>query len=417
MRAVILTIGDELLIGQIINTNAAWLGEQLGSSGIDLARVVTVGDDAGELYAEIERSVVDADLLILTGGLGPTHDDITRDVLADYFGVELHFRKEIYDSISRRFEAMGRTMPEANRSQAMVPDGFEVLPNRFGTAPGLWRTLQAEGRERIIAVLPGVPHEMKGLFREEIQPRLRTRKDLRIIQHKTLKTAGIGESSLQEAIGDLSGELSPSLRLAYLPSTSGVRLRMSAFATTPAEAKEKLDRLEARLRSRIDAYVYGTNGETLEGIVGRMLTDRGLTIAVAESCTGGHVSHQITNVSGSSAYMAGGIVAYSNSIKEQLLQVDPETLEEEGAVSCSVAEQMARGVRDLLRADIGISTTGIAGPTGGTVEKPVGTVWIGYSDARVTNATVLHLVKDRILNKELTTTALLNLVRRRLSSR
>ena len=416
MRAVILTIGDELLIGQIVNTNAAWLGEQLGSSGIDLARVVTVGDDADELYAELDRSVADADLLILTGGLGPTHDDITRDVLADYFGAELQFHREIYDAIKQRFDAMDRRMPEANRSQAMVPTGFEVLPNRFGTAPGLWRVLQVDGRERMIAVLPGVPHEMEGLFRDEVQPRLRARKDLRIIQHKTLKTAGIGESSLQERIGDLAGLLSPSLRLAYLPSSSGVRLRMSAFAATAAEAREKLDRLEARLRERIDPFVYGTGVQTLEEIVGRMLADRGLTIAVAESCTGGHVSHQITNISGSSAYMAGGIVAYSNRVKKDLLHVDPAILEEEGAVSRAVAEQMAAGVRNLLRADIGISTTGIAGPTGGTAEKPVGTVWIGYSDASETTATLLHLVKDRILNKELTTTALLDLVRRRLSS-
>ena len=416
MRAVILTIGDELLIGQIVNTNAAWLGEQLGSSGIDLARVVTVGDDAEELYAEIKRSVADADLLILTGGLGPTHDDITRDALANYFGVKLQFHQQTYDSIMQRFEALGRRMPEANRSQAMVPVGFEVLPNRFGTAPGLWRTIPDDERERIIAVLPGVPHEMKGLFREEVQPRLRARKDLRIIQHKTLKTAGIGESSLQERIGDLSGQLSASLRLAYLPSSSGVQLRMSAFAATPAEARDMLDRFEARLRERIEPFVYGTDSETLEEIVGRMLADRGLTIAVAESCTGGHVCHQITNVSGSSAYMAGGIVAYSNSIKEELLHVDSATLEEEGAVSRAVAEQMASGVRDLVQADIGISTTGVAGPTGGTDEKPVGTVWIGYSDARETNATLLHLVKDRILNKELTTTALLNLVRHRLSS-
>ncbi len=416
MRAVILTIGDELLIGQTINTNASWLGEQLSDSGIDLVRVVTIGDDAAELFQELGRSIEDCELLILTGGLGPTHDDITRDVLADYFDVDLHFDAEVFETIKERFEGRGRRMAESNRLQAMVPAGFEVLPNPGGTAPGLWRTLRIDDTERFIAVLPGVPHEMEGLFRSEVRPRLRSRKDLRVIRHKTLRTAGIGESALQEKIGDLSEVLSPSLRLAYLPASSGVRLRMSTFASSPEEAERMLEELESRLRERVDSNIYGTDDETLEEIVGRILVGRGLTIAVAESCTGGHVCHQITNVSGSSAYLAGGIIAYSNKVKTELLGVDRKMLEQEGAVSRDVAERMADGVRDLLGSDIGISTTGIAGPTGGTADKPVGTVWIAYADAQHTQSILLHLVKERILNKELTTTALLNFVRRRLLS-
>lgn len=417
MRAVVLTIGDELLIGQTVNTNAAWLGEQLSDSGIDLARVVTVGDAAAELFQELARSIADSDLVILTGGLGPTHDDITRDVLAEYFQVELTFHPSILEQIRERFEGRGRPMPPSNRSQAMVPDGFEVLPNPSGTAPGLWRTLTTNGREQFVAVLPGVPHEMEALFRKEVQPRLRTRKDLRVIQHKTLRTAGAGESALQERIGNLSDLLTPELHLAYLPSSSGVRLRMSAFASSHADATGMLEVLESRLRERIDSFIYGAGFDTLEEIVGKMLADRGLSIAVAESCTGGHVCHQITNVSGSSAYMAGGIVAYSNKVKTELLDVDPKVLEQEGAVSRIVAEQMAKGVRNRLGADIGVSTTGIAGPTGGTPEKPVGMVWIAYADAEHSRAQLLHLVKERILNKELTTTALLNEIRHRLFRR
>ena len=416
MRAVVLTIGDELLIGQTLNTNASWLGEQLSAGGIDLARVVTVGDDASELYDELDRSLENSDLVILTGGLGPTHDDITRDVLANYFKVDLLFDEDVFAAIKQRFGLRNRRMPESNRLQAMVPEGFEVLPNPAGTAPGLWRTLKDGDEERLIAVLPGVPHEMEALFRNEVQPRLRARKDLRIIQHRTLRTAGIGESTLQETIGDLSDLLSPSLRLAYLPASSGVRLRMSAYASSAEEVTQKLESLEARLRSRARAYIYGMNDETLEEVVGRMLAERGLTISIAESCTGGHVCHQITNVSGSSAYMAGGIIAYSNRVKTELLNVDPDTLEQEGAVSQAVAEQMARGVREMLGSDIGLSTTGIAGPTGGTPEKPVGTVWIAVADAAETYSHLLHLVQERILNKELTTTALLNAVRLRLLS-
>jgi nicotinamide-nucleotide amidase len=416
MRAVLLTIGDELLIGQIINTNAAWLGEQLSESGIDLARIVTVGDDPGELHLELDRSIRDSDLVILTGGLGPTHDDITRGILAEYFGAELQFNADVFDDISRQFERRSRHMPASNRTQAMVPAGFEVLRNTAGTAPGLWRAFTLDGRERIVVVMPGVPHEMEGLFRREVQPRLRARKDLRIISHRTLRTAGIGESTLQEKIGDLADLLSPSLRLAYLPNSSGVRLRMSAFGRSIKEVDALLRHLDDRLRERIGSYIYGTGEEALEEVVGRMLLARGLMIAVAESCTGGHVSHQITNVSGSSAYMAGGIIAYSNRVKTDLLGVDADLLENEGAVSEAVARLMAEGVRRRLGAHIGISTTGIAGPTGGTPDKPVGSVWIALADEQGTEAVLLHLAKERILNKEMTTTALLNLVRLRISS-
>lgn len=411
MRAVIFTIGDELLIGQVLNSNAAWLGEQLGLSGIDVVRVVTVGDDLEVLARELGRAMDESDLVVTTGGLGPTHDDVTRDAIAQRFGLELEFHEEIYQRIRRRFESRGRRMAESNRSQAMVPAGFAVLPNQAGTAPGLWYDGGSRG---MLAVLPGVPHEMKRLFLEEVQPRVLESGDVRVIEHLTLRTAGIGESSLQDAIGDVSDVLSDSVRLAYLPSTSGVRLRLTAFGHSREEVRAGLRNLEQRLRERVDRFIYGVGDESLEGVLGEMLQERCLSIAVAESCTGGYVAHTLTNVSGSSSYMVGGLVAYSNGVKIHQLGVDPRVLDDEGAVSEDVARQMAVGVRDVLGADIGISTTGVAGPTGGTPDKPVGTVWIGYADRAGVEARLLRLVDQRLLNKELTTTLLLDTLRQKL---
>lgn len=413
MRAVILTIGDELLIGQVLNSNAAWLGEQMSLTGIDVVRTVTAGDELADIVRELQRAFADADLVITTGGLGPTHDDLTREAVASHFGVELTFDEEVYRSIEERFASRGRRTPESNRRQAMVPGGFDVLPNPAGTAPGLWH---ADAQGAMLAVLPGVPHEMKELFMTHVQPRVLGRSDLRIIEHRTLRTAGIGESSLQEAIGDVTVLVPRPVRLAFLPGTSGVRLRLTGFGETREEVRERLDAAEKALRSRIDRFIYSSNDESLEEVVGRLLAERGLTIAVAESCTGGHVAHQITNAPGSSAYLVGGIVAYSNQVKTQMLGVDSETLAREGAVSKEVAAQMAEGVRMRLETDIGLSTTGIAGPSGGTPDKPVGTVWVGYSDQEGTETKLLHLVGERLLNKELTTTLLLERVRKNLLS-
>ena len=410
-----LTIGDELLIGQVRDTNAAWLGEQLTLAGVILRRVVTVGDDEKTLQSELRQSLAESDLVVTTGGLGPTDDDKTREAVAGLFGVEMAFQENILDDIRGRFKLRGRSMPESNRSQAMVPAGFEVLSNRLGTAPGLWHeTKQGEAAASMLAVLPGVPYEMKHLFTEEVLPRVRRRGGLHNIVHRTLRTAGIGESSLQETVGDLSGVLSENLRLAWLPGPGGVRLRMTAFGRNREEADDRIAQLEACLRDRIGAYVYGANDETLEEIVGRMLRDRSLTVAVAESCTGGYVAHALTNIPGSSAYVAGGIVAYSNPAKMDLLGVSPEALRQHGAVSEVVAMQMAEGVRRRLGADLGLSTTGVAGPAGGTSEKPVGTAWIGYADTGGVAAHRLQLVRDRMLNKQLTATFLLERVRKNL---
>ncbi len=411
MNAVLLTVGDELLIGQVVNTNAAWLGEHLNTLGVDVVRMVTVGDDIEDIKRELRRGYEVAELVIVTGGLGPTHDDVTREAVAEFFGVDLEFDPEIFARVRERFERKGRTVPESNRTQAMVPRGFTVLPNPVGSAPGLWYAEEVGSSERLIIVLPGVPYEMKYLMLHEALPRLRERKGLRIIAHRTILTTGIGESHIQERIGDLSGMLGPNLRLAYLPGSSGVRLRITAYGNTRAEVDAAIARLESHIRERIERYIYGTKDDTLEAVVGHMLAERGLTISVAESCTGGFVLNRLTNVSGSSAYVVGGIVAYSNQVKIGQLGVSPEVLEEEGAVSETVARQMAAGVRRLLGTNIGISTTGVAGPTGGTPDKPVGTVWIGYADEEGDRAVRLQLAEERILNKELTSTAILDMIR------
>jgi len=410
MKAHILTIGDELLIGQTVDANAAWLGEQLSLLGIEMVRATTVGDDPGAIHTELDRAYQDAHLVVTTGGLGPTHDDLTREVVADYFGRPLRPNDALMRRLRDYYERRGRSFPEAARKIALVPAGFELLENAVGTAPGLWYAAD-EGR-RMLAVLPGIPQEMKSVAETALLPRLRTRTDRQTVVHRTLLTTGVGESSLQEKVGDLSGQLDDTLRLAYLPSTSGVRLRLTAYGDDRQAAKGRIDRLEAVLRERVGRYIFGTGDDALEAVLGAMLRERGLTVATAESCTGGFVAHRLTNVSGSSDYFLGSVVSYANAVKVNQLGVDPDDLERHGAVSEPVARQMAQGARQQLGADIGVSTTGIAGPTGGTPDKPVGTIWVGYADAEGDRATRLQFVEDRTVNKELFSTAALDMIRR-----
>ncbi|MEF8795020.1 MAG: competence/damage-inducible protein A [Salinivenus sp.] len=417
MNAHLLTIGDELLIGQTTNTNAAWLGERLSRLGVQVERTVTVGDDPDTMRGELGRAVRQARLTVLTGGLGPTHDDVTRDVLADYFEAPLRTDDEILDRIRRYYERRGRQMPRSAPALAQVPEGFETLDNPVGAAVGLWFSGTLEGADRLVAVLPGIPQEMKGIFESAVEPRLKAEEDVHAVAHRTLVTSGIGESALQERLGDLSDLLGDELGLAYLPSTSGVRLRLTATNGDTAAAQNQLDRLEARIRERAGAHVIGTGDAELEEVLGRGLRAAGRTIASAESATGGLIGHRLTGVSGSSAYYEGSVVAYANRIKRSVLGVRADAIEEYGAVSEPVALQMAGGVRDALDVDVGVATTGIAGPTGGTEEKPVGTVWLGYADGVGARAVRRQFVEDRTLNKELFATAALDLVRRRLEER
>ncbi len=412
MKAHLLTIGDELLIGQTTNTNAAWLGEQLSLLGVEVERTVTVGDDPVRMTDELDRSARRSQLLILTGGLGPTHDDVTREVVSDYFDAPLRTDEDILARIRRYYERRGLQVPSAATKLAQVPEGFEVLDNPVGAAVGLWHETTVYNGKRLLTVLPGIPAEMKGIFEAAVQPRLERRSDLRDATHRTLVTSGIPESELQERLGDLADLLGDDLHLAYLPSTSGVRLRLTAVHRDRPTAEEQLDRLEERIRDRAGLHVIGTGDVTLEEVLGAQLKDAGRTVASAESATGGLIGHRLTGVSGSSDYYEGSVVAYANAVKRSVLGVSANVIEEHGAVSEPVAVQMAEGVRDRLDVDVAVATTGIAGPTGGTPEKPVGTVWLGYTDGVRSRAVRQQFVEDRGLNKELFATAALDLVRR-----
>lgn len=410
MNAQLLTIGDELLIGQTTNTNAAWLGTQLSQIGVRVDRTVTVRDERTAIQSELQRALRDARLVVVTGGLGPTPDDLTRETIADLFGVSLRTNEDLRARLRRYYERQGRAMPTAAASLAEVPEGFEVLENPVGAAVGLWR----DEDEHLLAILPGIPEEMKGIFQQAVLPRLESQSNLDEVVHRTLVTAGIGETALQNRLGDLSDVLDENTHLAYLPSTSGVRLRLTASEGGDERATSRLDRLEARVRKRVGVHIIGTGDASLETVLGQDLREHGLSIATAESATGGLIGHRLTGISGSSDYFVGGVVAYANRVKTDVLGVGADVIQSQGAVSEEVAVQMARGVRRTLDTDVGVATTGIAGPTGGTPEKPVGTVWLGYADADGDRAVQRHFVEDRALNKELFASAALDLVRRQL---
>lgn len=419
VTAALLTVGDELLIGQVVNTNAAWLGAELTAHGLTVARVLALGDEPAAITEAVRGMLRTADVLILTGGLGPTHDDLTKRAVAEALGRRLAFHPELLAEVEAWFAARGRRMPAANRLLAEVPEGFEPLPNPVGTAPGLWYAGPVPGLEgeRVVVLLPGVPYEMQTIAREAVLPRLMARQGESALAQKTWLTVGKGESDLAEQLGDLSGWLSDRLRLAYLPSYGIVRLRATAFGDTAAEARMRLGAFEAFVRERLGDLIFGEGEDTLEAAVGRLLAARGLTLATAESCTGGRVADALTNVPGSSTYFVGGAVVYANEAKVHVLGVDEGVLRTHGAVSEPVALQLAEGARRRFGADVAVATTGVAGPGGGTAEKPVGTVWLGYADALGRRAVRLQLTPDRHLNKHLATTFALDLVRRQLLRR
>ena len=412
MTGHLVTVGDEILIGQIVDTNGAWLGERLAAAGVDLRRAVTVGDRLDDIGAALDQAAADgAGLVVVTGGLGPTHDDLTRDAIARAFGRDLRHDPEVLARIEQRYEGRGRTMPAIGRRMAEVPEGFAVLPNPKGTAPGLWGERDTPaGRQRLVA-MPGVPHEMKAIWEADVEPRLQAARD-GVVLSRTLLTVGKGESDLSERVGETVGALPPSITLAYLPSLGEVRLRLTARGPDRDAARLGLDRAADALRRTLGDLVFGEGTETLPGAVIDGLRRRGRTLAVAESCTGGAVASRITSVPGSSSVFYGGVTAYSNAAKTDLLGVPAGLIEAEGAVSEPVALALASGVRDRFGSDVGVSTTGIAGPTGARPGKPVGTVWLGYDDGATRQAVRLYLTPNRDVNIALSATAALDLVRR-----
>ena len=408
MTVEVLSIGDELLIGQVVNTNASWLGDQLARLGATVRHIVTLGDSEDDIQAAVRLAASRADLVIVTGGLGPTHDDKTKEAVAALYGATIEFRQDLYDDLEARFRRVGKQMSLSNRSQAEVPAGFEVLPNRWGSAPGLYY----EAGEADIAILPGVPREMKGLFDAFLAPRIEGRTDTRVLRQKTLLTTGIAESRLHDMIGDIAPWEQEGASLAFLPNLHGVRLRLSATGGSADEAAALLARFEARVRPVAGPYLYGEGSETLEGAVGGLLSERGLWVATAESCTSGLVASRLTDVPGASAWVRGGVVAYDNAVKMASLGVAAETINSHGAVSREVVSAMAEGVRERLGADVGVATSGIMGPGGGSADKPVGTLWLAVATSERTVPLKVMLRHDRGGNKAQAATAALNLLRR-----
>ena len=412
MKAEIISIGDELLIGQVINTNQAYIAEQLNGVGVAVAHMTTVGDDEGPILKAFEAALDRHEIVVVTGGLGPTHDDITRNAVCKFFQTDLVVNQEALERIHQFFARRAIAPRKINEDQALVPRGCTVIQNRRGTAPGYL----FEHQGRYFIVMPGVPFEMKAMVEEFVAPFFAHRSTGTVIRHRTLKTTGIGESFLAEQIGDVSKIFPPisGVTLAFLPSPLGTRLRISVRAKTATQAEEAIQEAEEKIRARASKYIYGADEEELEEVVGRSLTERKLTLSVAESCTGGLIADRITNVPGSSNYFERGVIAYSNQSKADELAVPFALIREHGAVSREVAEAMAFGIRTKSGTDIGLSTTGIAGPSGGTSEKAVGLVWIGYSDNGGTFALQFNFGDDRRRVKERASQAALELVRRKL---
>lgn len=385
-----ISIGDELLIGQVINTNAAWLGEHLSEAGFQLDSTLTIGDSEKAILAAF-NACMDADLVLVTGGLGPTADDITKPTVCKFFNTELEFCQEAYDNVVSLFNRRGLQMSERNRSQALLPKACEYIPNTYGTAPCMW--LEKNGVA--FAFMPGVPFEMKGIFTEELLPRIKKRFHAIPYEKRVVMTTGIGESFLADKIKDWEDALPDFLSLAYLPQHGLVRLRLSGRHEDAKLLHEALDREIAKLVDLIPNYIFAMQDQPIERTVFELLIKKGMTFASAESCTGGNIAHVITLIPGSSNIFKGTAVTYATPTKTKVLGVTPETIEMHGVVSQQVVESMAMGIRNLMEADFGVATTGIAGPSGGTDENPVGTVWISVASAQGVVSKRFNFGKDR----------------------
>lgn len=391
MKATILTIGDEILIGQIVDTNSVSIAKHLNAAGIVVHEKCSIGDDAAEITQTVRRAMQSSEVVIITGGLGPTKDDITKKTLAALFHGEMRYDEVVAAHVEQMLASRGIEFNALNRSQAEVPCCCTVLHNAHGTAPGMW----FEEAGRVVVSLPGVPYEMEHLMEDEVMPRLKAHFALREIVHRTLITSGLAESILAKRIERWEEELPSYLKLAYLPSAGIVRLRLSAYEVEGGEVAAEIERRFAVLQRLIPDYVVGFETATVEEQVHRLLVERGATLAVAESCTGGKIASKFTAMAGASAYFLAGLTTYANEAKINLLGVDAAAIEAHGAVSEQVARRMAEGARRVTGADYAVATTGIAGPTGGSAEKPVGTVWIAVAAPHETIALCHQCGTDR----------------------
>lgn len=384
MNVEILTIGDELLIGQVVDTNAAWMGQRLEEEGFRVVWHTTVGDEADDMLKAFDTALQRASIVLVTGGIGPTKDDITKKTLCTYFDSGMHFSEEVYRNIEQIYCRTNRTMNELTRNQAWVPDKCTVIQNQAGTAPCTW--FEREGK--VLVSMPGVPSEMKWLMPHEVLPRLKKRflQDI-FIKHQSCWVSGFPESGLAIRLAAFEEELPSFVKLAYLPQPGIIRLRLSAYASSEAAAESAIREQQMKLHAILGNHIVVEEDRAIEERIGDILKEKGWMMGTAESCTGGRIASMITSVAGSSAYFAGGVVSYSNEVKEQVLGVSAKVLEACGAVSQAVVEQMVAGAIRVLGCDCAVATSGIAGPGGGTPEKPVGTVWIAAG------------VKDRIVSR------------------
>ncbi len=407
-QASIITIGDELLIGQVIDTNSAWMAQQLNKAGIRVVRRVAVADVWDEIWSALDEEQKQADIILITGGLGPTADDITKPLLCRYFGGHMVIHEEAKQNVLNIFNRLKRPMIERNLKQAEVPDNCTVLLNKRGTAPGM--LFNKDGK--VFVSLPGVPHEMMGLMEDDVIPALLIQFQFPSIIHKTLLTAGVGESFLAELIIDFETALPAHIKLAYLPNYGMVRLRLSATGFNKPAVENEIEQLFEDLQLLVKDYLVTNTDEPMQNVVGKLLSAKEKTMCTAESCTGGYIAHLLTSIPGASKFYDGSIVSYSYQAKEDLLQVDKTLLELKGAVSEEIVIQMAKGALQNIKSDFVIAVSGIMGPDGGLPDKPVGTVWIAVGNKEDILTQKLSFRFNRQRNIELTATNALNLLRK-----
>jgi nicotinamide-nucleotide amidase len=412
MKAEIISIGDELLIGQVVNTNASWMAEQLNMAGIKVNCILAISDQKEQILQTLKMASERSDVLLLTGGLGPTKDDITKKTLCEFYDSKLVFDEDVFEDVKSIFGKRGFVVSEVNKMQAEVPDNCTPIRNKNGTAPGMW----FENNGTILVSMPGVPFEMKAMMDGFIIPELIKRFRLPVLLNKTVLTHGVGESSLAAIIEDWENDLPENIKLAYLPQPGIVRLRLSGKGDNEAVLQKEIDDEVSKLHEIIPNLIFGYDKDTMEEVIGELLRKTQMTLATAESCTGGYIAHLITGVPGSSDYFEGSVVSYSNSVKEKTLEVGSKTLEEFGAVSEQVVLEMAKGVQKRLNVDYAIAVSGIAGPTGGTDEKPVGTTWIAIATPEKTFAKRFHFGEHRGRNIRRAALAALNMLRMELKT-
>jgi len=410
MKAAIITIGDELLIGQTIDTNSAWMGAELSKAGFDVHRITSVHDRREDIIYALTEATGKTDVVLITGGLGPTSDDITKQTLCEFFNTHLVMNNEVFRMIEEMMRLRSFSMNDNNRHQAEVPESCRVLKNAAGTAPGMW--FEKDGT--IFVSMPGVPHEMKYLMTEIVLPELNKRFTSQIIIHKNIMTYGTFEAKLAEILTDFESGLPSNLKLAYLPASGVIKLRLTGTGSDYNYLSNLINDQVSKLYKTIPEFIYGEDEDSLEMVIGKLLKSKNKSVSTAESCTGGEIAHLLTSVAGSSAYYKGSIIAYENSIKTKLLGVQDYIITKYGAVSENTVKEMAVGVRNVLDTDYAVATSGIAGPDGGTNEKPVGTIWIAVDSERGTVCEKRVFGNDRLTNIKRFSLAALNLLRKQI---